>query len=169
MRAHARTRARERTHVHAPRSLQGICGFLFVGLWFVVVMIGSLAHNNDPKSWSAAARPHSWCDAARMHTRACTHTYAHAQTRTHEPRSRADGGTRARTHARIRTRTPGDSEVRSVPVLLKQGAACYINARLKAGVSDATQVRSPQHHDGVPDHLLDGPLARHSVTIHSSQ
>jgi hypothetical protein len=46
----------------------GVCSLILVAIWFGVVVLGSLAHVNNPKSWSIAARPHSWCDVLNVIT-----------------------------------------------------------------------------------------------------
>jgi hypothetical protein len=46
----------------------GVASFVLIGTWLVVLVFGSLAHVNDPKSWSIAARPHSWCDLLNVIT-----------------------------------------------------------------------------------------------------
>ena len=46
----------------------GVASLILVMIWFAVLAIGSLAHVNNPRSWSIAARPHSWCDALNVMT-----------------------------------------------------------------------------------------------------
>jgi hypothetical protein len=46
----------------------GVSAFICVVLHFVVLFFGSLMHINDPRSWSVAARPHSWCELINITT-----------------------------------------------------------------------------------------------------
>ena len=75
----------------------GIAGFLLTVIFFFVLCVASLAHINDPRSWSIAARPHSWCDSTRpdpTHAR----THAHAGCNACNVTQRMQRNVRARTH-----------------------------------------------------------------------
>ena len=46
----------------------GVTAFICVALHFIVLLFGALMHVNDPRSWSSAARPHSWVDIMHIMT-----------------------------------------------------------------------------------------------------